>query len=136
MRTPERCPWCGAEPTDGEPSPYWGDQDYRCGAEMVGSEWVCTCPNRDTPDAVAYRTAMAWRKRLSQHTGVPLRLVPEPTWTSGIVAGWQALGINVPVHRSYSGWRLSIGARGGYMAGSRSEVRTEARRRLLAKGDA
>lgn len=127
MRTPERCPWCGADRTEGEASPYWGDEDYRCGAVMVDGEWLCTCPDHDTPSAAAFRQVLAWRKRLSQHTGVPLRMVPEPAIMRHGTAMWPAARIELALAGPGRWGILAWGPGIGWVD------RAEARRRLLAK---
>lgn len=135
MRTPERCPWCGAEENIRQDGVRTGT--YHCGAMLLGrSLWGgmhkshSVCPYGNTFEAGLYRQTLAWRKRLSQHTGVPLRMVKEPirihsspTWRGGI---WlEFLG---------GRWRLQCWDRAdlGQMS---LTIRERARRRLLAKGE-
>ena len=127
MRIPERCPWCGA----GKSPKQRGL--YECGADFCShcGEWLVTCADSDTPAAKAYRETLAWRKRLSQHTGVPLRMVPEPirignspTWRGGI---WFE-----PIGGRWR-WLLKCWHRAD-MEQMRLTARERARRRLLAIG--
>ena len=133
MRTPERCPWCGAEMTGDVSNGTFRHIGFGCGAVLrcfSGGPvlwWSLECQNKDTPSAVAYRQTLAWRKRLSQHTGVPVRLVPEPirthhspTWRGGI---WlESLG---------GRWRLQCWHQAD-IGQMRLPIRERARRRLLA----
>jgi|GEM_PF-4646059 hypothetical protein len=96
IRIPEKCPWCGETENIRQDGVRTGT--YHCGAMLLGwSLWGgmhkshSVCPHGNTFEAALYRQTLSWRKRLSQHTGVPLRLVPEwirgephPTWRGGI----------------------------------------------------
>ncbi len=124
MRTPEKCPWCGGKPTS-------DPKTFRCGWSLSPWDMLMLascgqCQRKDTPAAAEYRRILAWRKRLSQHTGVRLVDVPEPSFF-GEYAYWADIDVKViPVGRrirlwlSYREWNWS-----------RLYKRAEARRRLM-----
>jgi len=104
--------------------------------------WYGGCGHPWTKRAVAYRQSLAWRKRMSQHTGVRLGLVPEPSRVSGFRAEWDDLQLGVqyrvdPKTQVASTHRTCL-----TMGGECTKEQcfdwqywiAESRRRLLAKG--
>jgi hypothetical protein len=133
MRTPERCPWCGAEENIRKDGVRTGT--YHCGAMLLGRNlWggmhksYSVCPLGNTFAAAAYRQTLAWRKRLSQHTGVPLRAIPKPAIMRHGTAMWPAARIELALAGPGRWGILAWGHGIGWIDGA------EARRRLLAKG--
>jgi len=127
MRTPEKCPWCGAEENIRPDGVRTGT--YQCTWRIGARQSWC---NRFASRAAQeYRQALAWRKLLSQHTGVPLRLVMEPSFV-GKYACWAELDVKVLAKRT-SGSVVWLGYK--EIGWSKTCKRDEARRRLLAKGE-
>jgi hypothetical protein len=77
MRQPEKCPWCGAAENIRPDGVRTGT--YECGWEIGVTRMRCmsSAYRRDRPWGLSWPEY--WRRRLSQHTGVPLRECPEPT---------------------------------------------------------
>jgi hypothetical protein len=86
MRIPETCPWCGAERTTIADEPA---AEYACGWRSGWSAGHCARRTGPAPWGLTWEAY--WRRRLSQHTGVPLRECPEVssvhTWEGRSVGG-------------------------------------------------
>lgn len=130
MGIPEQCPFCGADLEDDD---YIALKRYQCGTELNAAMGVilvtCDAVFSGTSDAKAYRQRLLWRKRLSQHTGVPLRLIGDPardyrtdaTWAPDI---WLTIGVG--------GKRSRLELIDSGLVGKAAK-RDAARRRLLAR---
>lgn len=142
MKTPERCPWCGAEENIRPDGVRTGT--YICEASLLGrglwgnmAKAHAMCRFGALPFAVEYRQTLAWRKRLSQHTGVPLRMVPDPDSFDVRAAYWEGKLI-MSVQRHKGVFLLCLGSSivaTSAAAESPQKWKAEARRRLLAKGE-
>lgn len=138
-RIPERCPWCGATENIRADGVLTGA--YACGSAITGQRTVkAACIDGRLLRAFPWGlpSADAWRRRLSQHTGVPLREIPMPTVANEYHAWWDTGEGQVFVGHTLSVDAVEIppdkfGNRvlwGLHLRRKRSEIRTEAARRI------